>query len=328
MDNQEHNKRVRFLRRLILVSVAAAILIPTMICVIFAARYDRAMNALERSREELTWYKNHYDARETWEAQAAAGTAAQPEKPSEQQAQIPADGELDGLANEAAMEPVTDEPADEEPAEDEWDGIRRVYLTFDDGPSSSTEELLDILARYGIKATFFVVGKPESRFEETYNRIVTDGHTLAMHSYSHRYSDIYESVDAFQTDLHKLQNFLYDTTGIWCRIYRFPGGSSNTTSATPMSELKAYLSRENITYFDWNVDAGDASGSIGAYQITDNVIRGIENCRTAVVLMHDAGNKQTTVEALPGIIEAVLAMDNTEFAQITEDTKPVHHPDR
>ena len=109
---------------------------------------------------------------------------------------------------------------------DSSSGIRRVYLTFDDGPSANTDRILDILAQYGVKATFFVVGK--EGYADQYRRIVEDGHTLAMHSYSHRYNEVYASLDAYKADLTKLHDYLYELTGEDCRFVRFPGGSSNT----------------------------------------------------------------------------------------------------
>ena len=314
----DHKKRIRFLRRLIIISVLAAILIPVMLCVILAARYDRAMNALDKSREELTWYKNHYDAREVWEAAIVAA--------ADQAARDAVVARSGSAVNEAASEapPVRDIEVQEEKTSDQ-DQVRRVYLTFDDGPSPMTGQILDILSEYGVKATFFVVGRADKRYADDYRRIVEEGHTLAMHSYSHRYADIYRSTESFQEDLHKLQNFLYDTTGEWCKLYRFPGGSSNNASAVDMDELMDYLDRENITWFDWNVDAGDASGSISAYEITDRVIEGVKKHDNAVVLMHDAAEKGSTVEALPTVIETLLSMDNTMLLPITGDTEPVRH---
>ena len=98
--------------------------------------------------------------------------------------------------------------------------VRKVYLTFDDGPSGNTSRILDILAEYDVKATFFVVGKEEEQYQELYKRIVDEGHTLGMHSYSHKYDEIYQSVDSFAQDMSKLQEFLYETTGVWCQIGR------------------------------------------------------------------------------------------------------------
>ena len=91
---------------------------------------------------------------------------------------------------------------------------------------------------YGVKATFFVVGK--ENYAQQYRRIVEDGHTLAMHSYSHVYGDIYSSLDAYRQDLEKLRSFLYEVTGVECSIVRFPGGSSNTISRVDMHALIDY----------------------------------------------------------------------------------------
>ena len=135
----------------------------------------------------------------------------------------------------------------------------KVYLTFDDGPSSNTPRILDILEEYDVKATFFVVGRDEELFREHCSRIVEEGHTLAMHSYTHKYSEIYESLDGFKQDLDSLQQLLYDVTGEECKMYRFPGGSSNQVSNRPMQEFISYLNEQGITYYDLNVYTGDAT---------------------------------------------------------------------
>ena len=205
-------------------------------------------------------------------------------------------------------------------------GVRRVYLTFDDGPSSSTDEILDILKQYGVKATFFVVGK--QGYNTQYKRIVEEGHTLGMHSYSHLYNEIYHSLNAYKQDLAKLHDYLYEITGVDSNIVRFPGGSSNTISDVDMFELIDYLNKENIAYYDWNVSGGDADMSgngLSAEQIADNVLNNIEKYNNAVVLLHDAGGKKTTVEALPIIIEKILESQESVFLPITEDSVPVQH---
>ena len=204
------------------------------------------------------------------------------------------------------------------------DGIRRVYLTFDDGPSSNTDRILDILASYGVKATFFVVGK--ENYADQYRRIVNEGHTLAMHSFSHRYKEIYASVEAYEYDLNQLHDFLYELTGEDCTIVRFPGGSSNKVSRVSMRELIAYLNEKNIAYFDWNISSGDASGTyLDANQIANNVLSNINRFDTAVVLFHDAASKDSTVEALPIIIEKILESDNAVLLPISEDTVKIQH---
>lgn len=209
-----------------------------------------------------------------------------------------------------------------------WDslsGIRRVYLTFDDGPSAYTDDILDILDAYGVKATFFVVGK--QGYTEQYQRIVEEGHTLGMHSYSHKYQEIYSSVDAYRQDLDKLHDYLYELTGVDCNIVRFPGGSSNKkTSRVNMQELIRYLGEVGIQYYDWNVSSGDAASvPISAEQIADNVLDHVDRYNTVIVLMHDAAGKKSTVEALPTIIESILQSENTVLLPITEDTIPIQH---
>lgn len=209
----------------------------------------------------------------------------------------------------------------------EWGGkpgIRKVYLTFDDGPSANTDRILDILDEYGVKATFFVVGK--EGYKEEYQRIVKEGHTLGMHSYSHKYQEIYASVDSYKEDLDKLHSFLFEKTGVDCNIVRFPGGSSNTISEVDMRELISYLKDENITFYDWNVYAGDATGNyISAEDVAKNIIDSMSYYNTVIVLMHDSASRDTTVEALPMVIEKILEMDNTVILPISEDTVPVQH---
>jgi len=205
------------------------------------------------------------------------------------------------------------------------DGIKRVYLTFDDGPSSNTDKILDILDAYGVKATFFVVGKGE-KYAAQYKRIVEDGHTLGMHSYTHKYSEVYASKDSYVNDLTMLHDFLYEITGVDCNFVRFPGGSSNTISDVDMHELAAYLEEQGLTYFDWNVAGGDATSEhINADKIVSNVLDNIGKYNNSVVLLHDASGKDSTVEALPIIIEKILESGDTVILPISENTVKVQH---
>jgi peptidoglycan/xylan/chitin deacetylase (PgdA/CDA1 family) len=205
------------------------------------------------------------------------------------------------------------------------EGTRYVYLTFDDGPSSNTNEILDILAEYDVKATFFVCGKPDARYTDVYKRIVDEGHTLGMHSYSHKYEVIYDSAVSFKADLDKLRVFLYETTGVWTKYYRFPGGSSNNVSTVDMHELIECLNDSDITFFDWNVSAGDDKSGSNKTTIYNNIVGNVPRFKHCVVLMHDAADKKATVEALPEIIEAIKEMDDTVIYPITDDTLPVQH---
>ncbi len=205
-------------------------------------------------------------------------------------------------------------------------GYKQIYLTFDDGPSSNTDRILDILKEYDVKATFFVVGKSGEQAARAYRRIVEEGHTLAMHSYSHKYNEVYESRESFIEDLGKLQEYLYGITGIWPRVYRFPGGSSNAVSNVDMQELIDYLDESGITYFDWNITAGDAeNGNLSPESILENCVGNLDHINRGMILMHDASNKDTTVEALPGIIEQIKARGDAVILPVTDRTEPIHH---
>ena len=200
-----------------------------------------------------------------------------------------------------------------------------VYLTFDDGPSENTPQILSILKKHGVKATFFVTGKEGDEAKEWYQQIVAEGHTLGMHSYSHKYSAIYESVDAFSADFVKLHDFLEDTTGVKCRFYRFPGGSSNQVSNTDMNDFIDYIGEQGMTYYDWNVVCGDATSQIyTADELVQNVMTDVVKYKYSVVLMHDAAEKDSTVEALEKILQRLEEMD-AEILPITEDSPVIHH---
>ena len=203
---------------------------------------------------------------------------------------------------------------------------KTVYLTFDDGPSVNTDRILDILKEYDVKATFFVVGKTDERSLAAYRRIVEEGHTLGMHSYSHKYGEIYQSKETFIEDLTELQEYLYDVTGVWSRYYRFPGGSSNTVSRTDIQELIAWLNDNGITYYDWNITSGDAvSGQLSKQTIINNCVSRIGGEDECVILMHDAAEKNSTVEALPEIISQLRMRGDVSFLPITDETVPVQH---
>lgn len=224
---------------------------------------------------------------------------------------------------------VTGEGADVTDGEEDGSALtaaHKVYLTFDDGPSSNTEKILDILDEYDVKATFFVVGKEGEWAREALKDIVKRGHTLGMHSYSHRYADIYSSVEDFAEDFVKLRGYLEEVTGVVSDVYRFPGGSSNTVSDIDMHEFAEYLESWNVRFFDWNAASGDGGRELLTVDaLVKNSLEGIEKRENTVILLHDAAGKPTTVEALPEIIENILAMEDTVILPITEDTEPVQH---
>lgn len=227
-----------------------------------------------------------------------------------------------------AIDTIKEQMAQEE-QEEQQEAVEykhRVYLTFDDGPSSQTDRILDILNRYGVKATFFVIGKEGYSAQESLKRIVNEGHTLGMHSYNHKYSELYESEEAFAEDFNKLRNYLYEVTGQQSMFYRFPGGSSNTVSPVDMKVFCEYLRDQGVVYMDWNADSGDASGKeLSVEDMLKNCLDDITQRETTILLMHDASNKEQTVELLPVLIEALQNMDRTAILPITEETKLVQH---
>lgn len=202
---------------------------------------------------------------------------------------------------------------------------KKVYLTFDDGPSEYTDEILDILEAENVKATFFVVAKDES-YNEKYKRIVNDGHTLAMHSYTHEYDKVYADIDSFKYDVDSIHALLYDVTGVDVKYYRFPGGSSNTVSHVEIQACIDYLDEKGYTYFDWNSLNGDAvTESLSKEQLNDNIMKYVRNNQgDSIVLMHDLSNRHTTVEALPDLIHT-LKEEGYELVPIDDTTIPVHH---
>ena len=203
--------------------------------------------------------------------------------------------------------------------------IPMVYLTFDDGPSESTDAILDILDDYNVKATFFVVGQDTETYGDTYRRIVNDGHTIGMHSFSHNYSKIYQSEDSFVADYNQIHNLIFETTGVDTKLYRFPGGSSNKVSNTSMSVFINYLNAIGVVYYDWNIASGDAtSQAFSADELVDNVMSDVVKYKTSVVLLHDAANKKATVEALPRLIES-LNEAGAMILPITDDTTIIQH---
>ena len=207
------------------------------------------------------------------------------------------------------------------------------YLTFDDGVSSNTLRILDILDRYGIKATFFP--NWHSGRDELYRAIVDRGHAIGNHTSTHEWSSVYSTPQTFSEEVSSLSQNIYEITGVYPKIFRFPGGSNNTKyRANAAEEWKDTdeetfrLIRQDISwlyingymYFDWNVDSGDASGhGVPAQTIIDNVLSGAAGKQRAIILMHDTAAKDTTVDALPAIIEGLKAQ-GFEFGVLTAES--------
>lgn len=200
------------------------------------------------------------------------------------------------------------------------------YLTFDDGPSENTLRVLDILKAENVRATFFVVGTKKISYVQ---RIFAEGHTVALHTNSHDYATVYSSDEGFFADLQAISDKVHAEIGVRPNIIRFPGGSSNVISkkynAGIMTRLTQSVEAKGYHYFDWNVSSGDATGkTVSAARIIENVKREAGSKQRICILMHDTDAKNTTVEALPGMI-AYLRSQGYSFEAITESTVPFHH---
>lgn len=307
-------KRVQRLKKIIIITLITTILFLIILSIFLLLRTFRLEKQIEELRQIVLSRKaeeEDIDFAEEEDIEAVQTETVEIEPQASLNMEIP-------------LPEIFDEEEEEESRESVK--MRNVYLTFDDGPSAYTDEILDILKEYDVKATFFVVGKEGEKYEALYKRIVEEGHTLGMHSYSHKYSEIYASKENFAEDFVRLRDYLYDITGVESRFYRFPGGSSNTVSKIDMSNFIEYLGEQDVIYFDWNVSSGDASsGGVSVEQIIDNCVENVESFNNVVILMHDSQEKRTTVEALPSVIEKLFAYENTQIVPITDDTEPVQH---
>lgn len=182
-----------------------------------------------------------------------------------------------------------------------------VYLTFDDGPASYTEEILNVLKKYNVKATFFVTNQFSS-YQNIIKREYDEGHTVAVHTYTHNYKKIYNSVEDYLLDYDNINQIIYEQTGEYSKLFRFPGGSSNTISKFNkgiMTELDKKTKELGYIYYDWNVDSMDTSEK-DPVKIAENVIKGIEENEHSIVLLHDI--KKTNIESVDKIIS--YGLDN------------------
>ena len=214
-----------------------------------------------------------------------------------------------------------------DPGKTDWNygdnGRKTVYLTIDDGPSENTQAVLDILDRYGCKATFFVVGTGRTAAnQERMRQIVAAGHTLAMHSWSHDYKKVYASVEDFLEDAYQLYQYIHEVTGQYPRIFRFPGGSINGYNRGVYQEIIAEMTRRGFVYFDWNASAQDATlYPRSPSAIASDCLRGVGR-DLVVVLAHDSAARGTTVDALPAIIQGYQNAGYT-FAALHPGVTPV-----
>lgn len=199
-----------------------------------------------------------------------------------------------------------------------------VYLTLDDGPSNLTQAVLDILDKYDVKATFFVTGAmPE--YQHMIKVAYDKGHTIGLHTYSHDYATVYSSPQAYFQDLQAVGEMVKAQIGYVPSFIRFPGGASNTISANYsygiMTALTQQVQAQGYQYYDWNCSSGDGSVR-NADELTAQATSCHEN--NIMLLSHDSSAKQTTVDALPRIIEYYQGQ-GYEFRAIDTTSYVAHH---
>lgn len=306
-EMQRRRRRIQKIKTAIVCFFLLLVIIPSVICIISRQKIKKLEKTIEELNEMLNnqVYENY---EESEEENALAG--------KEEEGQTDTD---DNQAEKPGKE--------EEKPEDSGDvaGEKRAYLTFDDGPSENTNAILDILQEYNIKATFFVIGREGEAAEAAYNRIVEEGHTLAMHSYTHQYNVIYKNMDSFKKDVTDIQDYLYEVTGVRSTYYRFPGGSSNSISSVPVKKCIKWLDSQGIDYYDWNSMTGDASGrQYSVKKLVENAMEDAVKYQTAMILMHDANDKDLTVEALPKLIRQ-LQKEGYAILPIDKSTPLVQH---
>ncbi len=285
---------VRFYKHLILTTLALMIIVPWVLCTVMFVH----IRSLESNQREMI-------------------VRATPTLPPAERKQREIEGEMPYYT-----ELYPDFYAPESDFEETGDK-KLCYLTFDDGPSDRTDEVLAILAEEDIKATFFVV-KRDSEINRSRLAAVTQaGHTVAMHSSSHSYKKIYSSVEAFLSDYYELFTWIVEATGQKPTVFRFPGGSINGHNSHIYQEIIAEMTRRGFVYYDWNISSGDATrGYISPAQIHANCISSMSRYDRTFVLMHDSVSHTATVAALPEIIKSYREA-GFEFRPITSNVKPV-----
>lgn len=307
-------------RKILLGALALAVLLPTVCCIVLATREFRLCGELSAARAEI----------ERLSAPAAPDVSGAPDDTP--------DSAPDGAAHPAdppADAPTPDDAAQDDtlPAAPEYQALypdlysehpvgeqtvteKVCYLTFDDGPSAQTPVILDILDKYQIKATFFVVGTKAQNLPDTLRDVAARGHTVGIHTNTHVYKDIYASVDAYLGDFYTVWQSVYELTGVKPEVFRFPGGSINQYNKGLYQPLIAEMLRRGFAYYDWNASAEDAVGKPTAQSVVEQALK--TKSQMPIVLMHDGGYSTATAEGLPKIIEGFRSRGYS-FGVLTPD---------
>jgi peptidoglycan/xylan/chitin deacetylase (PgdA/CDA1 family) len=203
-------------------------------------------------------------------------------------------------------------------------GERKIaYMSFDDGPSNVTPKILDTLKEYDVKATFFIIaGNIKEDEIDILKRIIEEEHSIGIHTYSHKYNDIYSSVEAYLEDFYKVYQLIYEATGVKTNIFRFPWGSSNTYNKKIKKELITEMERRGFSYFDWNVSAEDSIGNPSQAVIKKNILKDLDRFNAPIVLMHDSAINNNTAKILPEIL--TIMKDKGYVFDLLENRESYH----
>ncbi len=202
---------------------------------------------------------------------------------------------------------------------------KTAYITFDDGPSSTTTKILDILKKRDIKATFFVVtGDYNAPNLDLLKQINDEGHALGIHSHSHIYKEIYDSKESFLKEINDSFNIIYEKTSVKPTVIRFPGGSINKFNSDIYEDITSEVLNRNFRYYDWNVSFEDAKNDATVDEIYQNVLDGIEknNENDLVILAHDRANNNNMLEALEKVIDVLESYDYS-FDKLDNSVEPI-----
>ncbi len=196
---------------------------------------------------------------------------------------------------------------------------KTMYLTFDDGPSAEyTDIILDVLAKYDIKATFFLVGENVEKRPEVAKRIAEEGHAIGIHCYSHAYDDIYDSVDSYVEDFEKAYQIIYETTGVEVKIFRFPGGSVNGYNKHVCKDIITEMTERGYVYFDWNASLEDAVKKTTPEELVKNAKDTAMNRDRVILLAHDTiHNTSLCIE------DIILQFPEYTMETLTEEVVPI-----
>ena len=323
--------------RIAIIVLSVLFLVATATTVFFVVKWRNNNNEISQLNGALSENSSMYDSKvseyESYRAEKESEKQSYEEKLNSQSKEYQSkvdelNKKIDSLNKKlAAKTSTTRKPvAPQLPAQplNPNNGVKTVYLTFDDGPSQYTSQILNILDSYGVKATFFV--KNGGKYNYLMKEMVNRGHAIGLHTYSHDYKKIYSSDEAYLADLQKISDLVLQQTGVETKIMRFPGGSSNSVSKKHSKGIMTRMTRKvtemGYAYFDWNCSNGDADGANTIAKQLSFCSNYPKSANTIIVLMHDT--KPATMESLPKIIEYYHSQ-GMKFGVLTTSGPTIHH---